>query len=132
MRYLLDADTVSFALRGEGGVSERIREQVPSEVGLSCITVAELRFGAHRRNSRKLHRLLDTFIGGLIVLTFDAAAADRYGRIAASLAASGKPIGILDTMVAAHALENDLTVVSHNPRHFQLVHGLDVEDWYRA
>ena len=64
MTYLLDTDTVSFALRGLGGVGERLRSHRPSEVSTSAITVAELRFGAFKRKSRRLQRLLDTFFSG--------------------------------------------------------------------
>ena len=59
MKFLLDTNTVSYALRGYGGVAERLLEHAPSEIGVSAISVAELRFGAHKRGSRKLHLLID-------------------------------------------------------------------------
>ena len=45
--------------------------------------------------------------------------------------AEGKrpPIGILDTMIAAHALQLGLTLVTHNQKHFRRVRGLEVVDW---
>ena len=59
--YMLDTDTVSFALRGRGAVASRLLEHRPSEICISSITLAELRFGAEARRSRKLHGLIDTF-----------------------------------------------------------------------
>src|SRR5436309_135807 len=56
--YMLDTDTVSFALRGQGRVAARLLEHRPSELCISSITLAELRFGAEARRSRKLHRLI--------------------------------------------------------------------------
>ena len=50
-RYVLDADTVSFALRGEGQVAARLLEHQPSELCISSITLAELRFGAEGKRS---------------------------------------------------------------------------------
>ena len=41
-RYLLDTDTVSYALRGEGRVAARILEHAPSDLCISSITLAEL------------------------------------------------------------------------------------------
>lgn len=98
MKFLLGTDTVSYALRGEGDVAEQIQTQRPSELGISAITLAELRFGAERCNSRRLHRLIDGFVGDIDVVAFDEEAAGRFGKVAATLASKGTPIGTLDTM----------------------------------
>lgn len=129
MKFLLDTDTVSFALRGEGQVAERIRAHRPSELGISSITLAELRFGAERRGSRRLHRLIDGFVGDLEVAPFDDEAAGRFGKVAAALMAKGSPIGSLDAMIAAHALQLGTTLVTHNQKHFRKVRGLKIVDW---
>jgi len=127
--FLLDTDTVSYALRGEGEVAEKIQTRLPSEIGISSITLAELRFGAERRNSRRLRRLIDGFVGDVNVVAFDEEAAGRFGKVAATLASKGTPIGTLDTMIAAHALHLGLTLVTHNPKHFRHVRGLKIADW---
>ena len=129
MKFLLDTDSVSYALRGEGRIGEQIRAHRPSELALSAITLAELRYGADRRHSRRLHRLIDAFVGDVAVVPFEAEAADRFGKVAAALVSKGTPIGALDTMIAAHALQLGLTLVTHNLRHFRRVHGLKVVDW---
>lgn len=130
MRFLLDTDTISFALRGEGGVAEQLRRRSPSEVCTSSIVAGELELGVARRGSRKLRRELDGLYSGLEVLPYDVEAARRYGRLAAGLLDRGVPIGLEDTMVAAHALARGLTLVTHNRRHFERVKGLRIEDWY--
>ena len=129
MRFLLDTDTISFALRGQGAVASELRRRSPSEVCTSSIVVGELELGVARRGSRKLRRELDGFYSGLEVLPYDVEAARRYGRLAAALLAGGVPIGVEDTMVAAHALSRGLTLVTHNLRHFRRVRGLKVADW---
>jgi tRNA(fMet)-specific endonuclease VapC len=53
--YMLDTDTVSFALRGVGNVGTALLKRTPSEVCISSITLAELRYGADHRQSKKLH-----------------------------------------------------------------------------
>ena len=127
--FMLDTDTVSFALRGHGQVATRLLDHRPSEICISSITLGELRFGAARRRSRKLHRLIDTFIGAIAVLPFDQAAGDRFGPVAASLAAKGTPIGGFDTLIAAHALAADLTLITNNTKHFDRVDGLRTDNW---
>lgn len=128
-RFMLDTDSISFALRGYGGVAERILEHGRSEICVSAVTVAELRYGAERRKSRKLHRLIDAVTKDVAVVAFDEACALRYGQIANELAARGTPVGELDVMIAAHALTLELTMVTHNVKHFGRIRGLKVEDW---
>ena len=129
MKFLLDTDSVSYALRGEGGVADQIRALKPSELGMSAITLAELRFGAERRRSRRLNRLIEAFVGDVAVLPFDDEAAARFGKVAAALMSKGMPIGVLDTMIAAHTLQLGLTLVTHNTKHFRRVRGLKTADW---
>jgi tRNA(fMet)-specific endonuclease VapC len=129
MKYLLDTDTVSYALRGEGEVAGRIIAHKPSEVCISAITLAELRYGADRRGSRKLHALIDTFAAAVEVVGFGEDAALAFGRIGTVLAGRGTPIGEFDVLIAAHAASLRCTLVTNNVRHFSKVPGLAVENW---
>lgn len=128
-KYMLDTDTVSYALRGQGRVATRLVERPPSRLGISSITLAELRFGAERRRSRKLHSLIDAFVESVAVLPLDAVAADRFALVAATLTRQGLPIGTFDTLIAAHALALDLILVTNNVQHFERVAGLKTESW---
>ena len=127
--FLLGTDTVSYALRGRGQVATHLLNHRPSEIRVSSITLAELRYGADRNRSRKLHRLIDTFIAAIPILPFDQNAADRFGAVATALATRGMPIGEFDTLIAAHALAAGLTLVTNNTSHFARISGLKVENW---
>jgi len=127
--FMLDTDAVSFALRGAGAVGVRLAERKPSELCMSAITLAELRFGASKRRSQKIARAIDAFVAGVGVLPFDEAAADRFGSLASALAAEGEPIGQMDTLIAAHALSVGATLVTNNQRHFSKVAGLKLVNW---
>jgi tRNA(fMet)-specific endonuclease VapC len=127
--YMLDTDTVSFALRGHERVARRLLELRPSQLCISSITLAELRFGAERRRSRQLHRLVGIFVESVEVAAFDQRAADRFATVAAILAQRGTPIGTFDTLMAAHALSLGVTFVTNNTRHFARVPGLRTENW---
>ena len=127
--FMLDTDTVSYALRGTPVVVEKLIAHRRADLCLSSVTLAELRFGANKRDSKKIHRAIDAFLTGVDVLPFDVAAADRFGAIAATLSESGEPIGQMDTLIAAHALALGAVLVTNNQRHFSKVRGLKLENW---
>ena len=127
--FMLDTDTVSLALRGRGDVAAHLLARRPSQICISSITLAELRFGADAKASRALHRLIDAFVLPIDVLPFDRAAADKFGVVAAALNRRGEPIGTFDTLIAAHALACGMTLVSNNTKHFKRVAGLKLANW---
>ncbi|MEO8681399.1 MAG: type II toxin-antitoxin system VapC family toxin [Vicinamibacterales bacterium] len=127
--YMLDTDTVSWAFRGQGNVAVRLLEHRPSQLCISAITLAELRYGADAKGSRRLHGLIDTFVATVAVVPVDSTAADRFGRVATVLSKRGEPIGTFDTLIAAHALSLGVTLVTNNAKHFRRVAGLKTDNW---
>jgi tRNA(fMet)-specific endonuclease VapC len=72
---------------------------------------------------------IDLLLHELPTLPWTVAAADRYGDIKAQFKRQGLPLGDMDTLIAAHALAENLILVTHNTWHFERVVGLRVEDW---
>ena len=72
---------------------------------------------------------LDKFLAPLEILPFDETAMRRYGVLRSALERRGPPIGALDLLIAAHALALNTTLVTNNPREFQRVEGLALENW---
>ena len=128
-RYMLDTDSVSYAIRGVGKVRERLLSLSPSSVCISSIAFAELQFGAENRASERLSLGIDDLVKILVVESFGEKAARTYGQLAVRLIKAGMPIGILDTFIAAHALALDVTLVTNNGKHFSKVSGLTLENW---
>jgi tRNA(fMet)-specific endonuclease VapC len=94
------------------------------------IVRGELIYGAHKSvNPVKKLWVVQSFLGLFASLAFDDSAADEYGRIRHILASQGKIIGPNDLMIAAIALANNLTLVTHNTAEFGRVPGLKFEDW---
>jgi len=60
---------------------------------------------------------------------FDDQAAREYGRLRAQLEREGTPIGPNDLMIAAIALANRSTLVTHNTAEFSRIKTLQIEDW---
>lgn len=131
MSFLLDTNTCIDFLRGR---EEKVRQKMvavdPSEVGVSVVTVAELRHGAERSSRvRQNHELLEQFLEGLDVLPLDEASARAYGSIRAHVEAAGKAIGPNDLFIAAHAVALRRTLVTNNTAEFRSVPGLRLVDW---
>ena len=133
VRYILDTNTVSYVIKGNfPHVRERLLRIPVSEVGISVITEAELRFGVARLpQATKLGNVVEEFLRRMEVLVWDSAAARAYARLRATLEEHGEPMGNLDLMIAAQALAVGAIVVS-NDRVFRRVKSLRVEDWSRS
>ncbi len=130
VRYLLDTNTASYAIKGNvARVREQLLKIAMADVGISVITEAELRFGVARLPSAiRLKDLVEEFLLRVEVLPWNSAAANHYAEIRAALERSGKPMGNMDMLIAAHALSVEAVLVTHD-RVFRRVKGLKIEDW---
>ena len=128
---MLDTDSVSFVLREQGNVADRMVRHRPTELCISAVTLAELRYGADLLHASRLHALIDRFIRNIEIMPFDQNCSNLYGVIASELQKQGSPIGKFDVLIAAHAVAIDATLVTNNVKHFARVAGLRVENWFR-
>ena len=130
IRYLLDTNTASYAIKGNvARVREQLLKIAMADVGISVITEAELRFGVARLPlAIRLKDLVKEFLLRVEVLPWNSAAANHYAEIRAALERSGKPMGNMDMLIAAHALSVEAVLVTHD-RVFRRVKGLKLEDW---
>ena len=102
----------------------------PDTVFISIITFHELHYGAlHSQNPPKKRATLNDFTLCLKILPFKPSSARHSATIREYLATKGTPIGPLDTLIAGHALEHELTLVTGNIRKFSRVDGLTLENW---
>jgi len=128
---LLDTKTCIYLIRQRPQEAlQRFEQFEVGEVGVSVITVSELRYGVEKSTRPEQNlRALEQFLLPLEVHDFGPEATVSYGRIRASLEERGMPIGPLDTLIAAHALSLGATLVTNNTREFERVSGLQIEDW---
>jgi tRNA(fMet)-specific endonuclease VapC len=131
VKYLLDTDTCIYIIkRRPESVARRFRKMTPGDAGISAITLCELNYGLEKsRESERNRSALEEFVGGLEVFAFEPRATGQYGKVRAGLERSGKPIGALDTLIAAHALDLGACLVTNNTREFSRVPGLKTENW---
>ena len=82
------------------------------DISTSIVAAAELRYGVAKRGSTRLARQVETVLGALDVLPFEAPADVIYGRLRSDLERRGQPMGGNDLLIAAHALAARLTLVT--------------------
>jgi len=129
--YLLDTNIISYWMRGNLKLIEKIKIASPSDLSLSTITLGEIYYGIEKSPDKKKERRfkIERIQSQLEIYPFDESAAKKYGQIRAKLERSGKIIGERDLQIAAIAMANRLCVVTHNTKEFSRVPKLEVEDW---
>ena len=102
------------------------------DVVMSVVTFAELRHGVERdpRHKAAANRALAMLQGFIPVMPFDVDAAVRYGELAAAV--PNRRRDALDRLIAAHALDLQLALVTNNEADFAGYPGLRVENWVGA
>ena len=129
--HLLDTNVCSYLMRASPpSVVERLEALGPERVAVSVVTAIELRQGAEQsRAPRKYHAVIEAFLAEVPMLALTPDVAPIAGKVRAELRRGGKPVGDLDSLIAAHALALGMVLVTHNTREFRRVKGLVVEDW---
>lgn len=134
MILLLDTNTCIYVIRSKAPeVLRKFEDYSVGDIGVSSITVSELYFGT-RESQRpdQNERALEQFLLPLTVTEFGQDAASAYGRVRAALEKDGTLIGPLDTLIAAHAISLNVTLVTNNVREFSRVPDLAVDNWVEA
>ncbi len=128
--WMLDTNAVSVFMHGRSAsLDRRILRSAHLELCMSAITYGEIFYGlAHRPEATRLAKAAAKLFEMVDVLPWSVATAERYGRLRAELRRTGVTLQPLDLLIAAHALEAGVTLVS-NDAAFRHVPGLVMEDW---
>jgi len=131
MRFMLDTDTCIYIIKHKAPeVLKRFRAYSVGDIGISSVTLAELRYGVSKSQYIQRNReALDEFILPLEVADFDEKAAKAYGDIGAALEKAGTPIGSMDMLIGAHAVSLGATLITGNTREFKRIRNLKTADW---
>jgi tRNA(fMet)-specific endonuclease VapC len=131
MKWMLDTNACIRYLNGRSpNLKQHVDATDPADIRVCSVVKAELFFGAARSTDpagtlqRQQH-----FLARFPSLVFDDAAAEVYGDVRAKLQALGTPIGPNDLLIAAIAVANGVTLVTHNVNEFGRVPRLSIVDW---
>jgi predicted nucleic acid-binding protein len=136
--FLLDTNCISEDIKPKPnpGVVAWLKETDFSLLYLSVLTLGEVRKGIEGLPSgrRKLHLQiwLDTGLRsqfGDRLLPIDGAVAERWGLLESQAKYGRRALPIIDGLLAATAIEHDLTVVTRNTKDFDAAHVSTFNPW---
>ncbi len=122
MPYLIDSDVLIDISRGKREAREYV-DTLTEAWAISQVSTLELIVGA--RDKKDLANI-DTFLSAYVVMPLH----DSTGRRAYELLKlHAKPDGlhVFDSLVAATAIEENLTLVTRNRKHFDMIKGLRLQ-----
>ncbi len=130
LKYMLDTNIAIYVIKRKPFDLLAIFNRHAGQMCISSITLAELLHGVQKSQQpeRNLEQVED-FVSRLQTLDYGLKAANHYGEIRAKLERKGKPIGVNDLHIGAHARSEGLTLVTNNQREFERIEGLRVDNW---
>ena len=132
-RYLLDTAVYAQVLRRQPDPVATRRWQLVGDSAcvVSIVSVAEVEWGLHKLASPSAWTRYETLLKPrLTVVPSDAAVWAQFARLKAVQMSNDRPVADLDLLIAAPAVALGLTGATRNIRHFSLIEGLPVEDWF--
>ena len=127
--FLLDTSICVALFRGNRHVAQRLNEVGKECCFVSDVVVAELLVGAYKRNKPKENiRQIDEFLSEVRAIPF-AETMHVFASERVRLWTAGNKIDDFDLLIGCAAKAKDLTMVTHNVKHFERIDGLTIEDW---
>ena len=126
--YLLDTDILVFLARGKHNIQERVFQAGLSNCMLSEISLAELYVGIFKSGKTAFQTVVEYLEETFMALSISPYL-KTYARIRSQLESRGIRLADMDLFIAATAIANEFTLVTHNVKHFARIPGLKLEDW---
>ena len=125
--YLIDTDWVIHHLNGHSKITKRLDELKTQELAISLITLAELYDGIYvSRDPAGGELTLLEFLNDVRLIGIDEETARLFARERGRLRAAGSLIGDFDLLIGVTAIQNGLTLLTNNRRHFERIDGLNI------
>lgn len=130
LKFMLDTNIAIYIIKRRPITVLDTFNRHAGQLCISVVTLAELLHGVEKsaRPEQNLAALED-FVSRLDVLEYGTKAAGHYGEIRAELERQGRPIGVNDLHIAAHARSEGMALVTNNLGEFERVAGLRAENW---
>ena len=129
MKYLLDTNVLVAMFRKQHGIRENILQAGIDNCLVSEATLAELKVGAYKTNDPRQWREVNETSEAFSIVPITATDFDLYARNRALLESQGTKIDSFDLLIGSSAVNNGLTIVTHNKKHFERIPNLQIVDW---
>ncbi len=129
---VIDSDIASYLIKARfPSVDARFADTDSSLICISAVTKSELVFGLKNLEpAHRLHLSVRQFLHDTEILAWGEDAAEAHAEIRHQLISTGRSIGEMDMMIAAHAISLGAVLVTNNTRHYErLVPALTLENW---
>ena len=111
---------------------QKVLSVPPGDLCTSAMCIGELYYGAAKSQKQAERKAeVDRLRAALTSIPLQGSVIERFGRLKASLEKQGERLADADLLIAATTLENDLTLVTGNLKHFQRIQGLKAESWIK-
>jgi tRNA(fMet)-specific endonuclease VapC len=129
-KYLLDTNILSDVIKNpKGNVAKKIRQIGSNNIFTSIIVASELQFGLQKKTSPELKHRVTGLLDSIQILDLKSPSDQYYGKVRSHLQKVGTPIGPNDLFIAAHALAQNLVLITNNVNEFRRVPDLKLENW---
>jgi len=130
MNFLIDTNICIYIMnKRPPEVILKFKNKEVGQIAISSITVSELQYGVSKSKYREQNlKRLEEFLTPFQILPYDEHASKFYGEIRSQLENKGTIIGSLDLLIAAHALSQNLVLVTNNEKEFKRIPYLKVEN----
>lgn len=135
-RFLLDTNVLSEPLRPQPNstVMQRLMDQ-SQELATAAVVYHEMLFGYHRLPASRKRQAIAAYLQEevepkLLILPYDAEAANWHAAERARLVSAGRTPAYIDAQIAAIAVVNDLTLVTNNISDYEDFQNLQLQNWF--
>jgi tRNA(fMet)-specific endonuclease VapC len=128
---LIDTDILSFYFKGDSKVVDKFNDYLKEfdVINVSIITYYEILGGLKFKKAERQIKEFEEFVSNNTIIHISEQSAKLAGDIYADLRQKGITIGTSDILIAGIAIENELTLVTNNERHYESIEGLKIENW---
>ena len=128
---LVDTDILSFYFKGDSKVFDKFNDYLKEfdVINVSIITYYEILGGLKFKKADRQIKEFEEFVSNNTIIHISEQSAKLSGDIYADLRQKGITIGTSDILIAGIAIENELTLVTNNERHYESIKGLKIENW---
>ena len=130
---LIDTDILSFYFKGDPRVVNKFNDYLRGfdVINITIITYYEILGGLKFKKAERQIKEFEQFVANNAIIHISEESAKISGDIYADLRQKGITIGTSDILIAGIAIENELTLITNNERHYESIKGLKIENWKR-